>query len=356
MGTDSILAVIRDKEERSVNLRVDGIVDPVRRYWHGLSAAKKRTAVVIIGAVLGVIGLLAVAVCVPPHLVDTVGMGKSERLKAENDVRTTLVQTLGGTVLLLGLYFTARNISITREGQITDRFTKAIAQLGDGNLDVRLGGIYALERIAHESAKDHGPIMEVLTAFLREHAHRQPLLVEPPSKSESNAARVGPDAPPGLPADFQAIATVLGRRPEERRRDEGRALVLRDVDLCGADLVGAHLERVELRYAHLEKAILRYTHLEGAYLRDAHLEGANLRDAHMEKAILRDAHLEGADLRGALLKQANLIGAHLEGANLRDAHLEGANLAGAYLDGADLTGTHLDRVDLRDARASHQSS
>ena len=31
---------------------------------------------------------------------------------------------------------------------------------GDEKLEVRLGGIYALERIARDSEKDHGPIME----------------------------------------------------------------------------------------------------------------------------------------------------------------------------------------------------
>jgi hypothetical protein len=59
-----------------------------------------------------------------------------------------------------------KNHEIAREGQITDRFTKAIAQLGEQGpekLAVRLGGIYALERIARDSERDHWPMMEVLT-------------------------------------------------------------------------------------------------------------------------------------------------------------------------------------------------
>jgi len=32
---------------------------------------------------------------------------------------------------------------------------------------VRLGGIYALERIANESEQDHWPIMEVLCTYVR---------------------------------------------------------------------------------------------------------------------------------------------------------------------------------------------
>jgi hypothetical protein len=33
---------------------------------------------------------------------------------------------------------------------VTDRYTKAIEQLGSDRLDVRIGGIYALERVARD--------------------------------------------------------------------------------------------------------------------------------------------------------------------------------------------------------------
>jgi hypothetical protein len=63
---------------------------------------------------------------------------------------------------------------LTRQGQITERFTRAIDQLGHDRTEIRLGGIYALERIAKESEEDHWPIMEVLTAYVRQHAPWQP--------------------------------------------------------------------------------------------------------------------------------------------------------------------------------------
>ena len=91
--------------------------------------------------------------------------------KQESDTRTTVLQVIGGAVLFIGLYFTAKTLRTTQEGQITDRFTKAINQLGEAGperLPIRLGGIYALERIAKDSERDHWPIMEVLTAYLRE--------------------------------------------------------------------------------------------------------------------------------------------------------------------------------------------
>jgi len=61
-------------------------------------------------------------------------------------------------------------IRVSEEGHITDRFTKAIAQPGNTKLEVRLGGSYALERIAKDSPRDDWPIMEDLTTYVRERA------------------------------------------------------------------------------------------------------------------------------------------------------------------------------------------
>lgn len=54
--------------------------------------------------------------------------------------------------------------------RVTDRYTKSIEQLGSDKLDVRIGGVYALERIARDSSRDHPTVMEVLSAFIREQA------------------------------------------------------------------------------------------------------------------------------------------------------------------------------------------
>jgi hypothetical protein len=65
-------------------------------------------------------------------------------------------------------------LDIIRQGQLTEHFTKAIEQLGSEKLELRLGGIYSLERTAHEGKDYHWPIMEVLTSYIRRHAARKP--------------------------------------------------------------------------------------------------------------------------------------------------------------------------------------
>lgn len=78
----------------------------------------------------------------------------------------TQLLTLGAGVLAAGaLIFTARNfilsrhsveltrqtLKLTGQGQVTDRYTKAIDQPGPDKIDVRIGGINALQRIARDS-------------------------------------------------------------------------------------------------------------------------------------------------------------------------------------------------------------
>jgi hypothetical protein len=117
--------------------------------------------------------LVTLVFIVPDWLVRETALSKVELLKARNDVRTGLLAALGGAVALFGAlasgYVGFRQLQVNREGQITERFTRAIDQLGSEKLEVRLGGIYALERIARASKSDHTPIMEVLTAYVREH-------------------------------------------------------------------------------------------------------------------------------------------------------------------------------------------
>jgi hypothetical protein len=236
----------------------------------------------------------------------------ADRLKAQNDIRTTLIQALAGIGLLTGAFFTARTFILNKEGQITDRFTKAIGQLGNKNLDIRLGGIYALERIARESKRDQWPIMEVLTTYLREHF---------PASGADERSNEG-TLPDRLAADAQAVLTVIARR-KWREREPGW-LNLNDTDLRKAHLFEAHLEEALLGRARLEGANLSQAHLKGATLEHAHCEGAYLSQVHLEDAVLIKAHLQGAALIDAHLEGASLQGAHLEGAYLTQVHLEGA--------------------------------
>jgi len=234
---------------------------------------RRRLALGFAGAIvlLALLGWLVFAL-IPDLFAPTKGLSLEAQAKARNDVRTAALQLLGGTVLALGAYFTWQNVltnregrRIEREGQITERFTRAIDQLGNKELDVRLGGIYGLERIARDSQDDHGPVMEVLTAYVREHAPWSPSSEEPePSEGEAAAntprATEDPSRRPTTPTtDVQAALTVIGRR----ELDHGK-YAYRHLDLALTDLRGAKLEGAKLEWADLGGANLGGANLEGA--------------------------------------------------------------------------------------------
>jgi uncharacterized protein YjbI with pentapeptide repeats len=230
---------------------------------------------------------------------------------------------------------------------------RAVDQLGHPALDVRLGGIYSLERLARESPEHHPPIIEILAAYVREHA---PWPTRGTGRA-GNGSRPGAGTVAGAghgsearsrPAtDVQAGLTILGRRLLEQ--DTDAPLFLSYTALGGATLTGAHLERALLSGSSLDGADLFKAHLNAA-----DLEGASLRGAGLLLANLNDTVLWGANLEGARLYGANLEGAALKGANLKDAGLTGANLKdtglhGAVLTGADLTGANLEGAGLEGA-------
>src|SRR5271157_5408842 len=219
--------------------------------------------------------------------------------------------TLGAGLFAAGaLVFTARNFTVSRrtlelteQGQVTDRYTKAIEQLGSDKLDVRIGGIYALERVARDSPRDHPTVMEVLTAFIREHS-REPW---PPSDPG------GQEREQWTRPDVQAAVTVVGRRDRERDIPDRR------IDLAGASLHRARLTDADLTRARLTGAV-RLLPLIGADLIPA--------DARADASAM---DLTGADLTGARLTGADLTGARLTGASLHRARLDRTRLDSANL-------------------------
>jgi uncharacterized protein YjbI with pentapeptide repeats len=213
------------------------------------------------------------------------------------------------------------DIRLASERMLTERFTQAIGQLGSDKMEVRLGAIYALERISRDSEKDHWTVVETLAAFIRENA---PWREGNATHSEADDSAPHKSTTKIKPrTDVQAALTVLGRREHREEEKENQIIDLAETDLRGADLYLTHFESVILHGAHLEKASLGGANLEYAYLRETHLE----------KADLFGAHLENAKLIGANLAKANLTSADLRKAWLEGVVLFGCNFTGATIDG-----------------------
>ncbi|MCZ8291652.1 pentapeptide repeat-containing protein [Microcystis sp. LE19-59.1C] len=261
------------------------------------------------------------------------------------DVVKTIISALGliatllaGIGLIVNYFNSQAEMQLTQQRLITERFSKAVEQIGSGKEEVVIGGIYSLERIAKDSREDQWTIMEVLTSYIRKN-----------SPIPSNIQQLEPAARekaleklPSVSIPVQAALTVIGRRKVENVQAGDNLAETTDpnkikiLDLSRTNLRGANLNRANLNRANLDGA-----NLNGAKLWVAYLNGANLNGANLNGAKLWVAYLNGANLNGAYLNGANLNGAKLNRADLNRAYLNGADLNGAYLNGAILNGANL---------------
>ena len=207
-----------------------------------------------------------------------------------------------------------RQADTAQQSLLNERYERGAEMLGSDVLSVRLGGIYALQRLAQEHPEEyHLQIMRLMCAFVRY-----------PTEDQSFLDKQSTDEPtPLIRPDIDAAMAAFVNRDEQRLDIESEAHFT--VDLQTAKLRGAH-------YAH------------------ANLSGARLHRADMSKAELPNAHMSGSDLTCANLSEANLSRADLSYADLDDAELPNATLIrtlrGAIMTGATLTGANL--VDAND--------
>jgi Pentapeptide repeats (8 copies) len=284
----------------------------------------------------------------PPWLVDrSTGTAQPlsglDRAKAVTEERRTVLALFAGIAGAVTLWFTAQRQQLDRDANRTDRYAKAVEQLGDdAKPAVQLGGVYALERVALDSLRDRAAACDVLSAFVRQQAVK-PMRDSPLPGEESGDSSEQKGEATAIAEPVAAACTVLARQP------------IRDPTYPRPDLRDAYLAGVELSNANLSDAILYGTNLSDANLNradlsDAKLEGADLSDAYLNRANLNRANLAKANLRRAYLYGANLSHANLSGADLGDARLDGADLSHADLRGAVLIGANLYRVNLSDAK------
>lgn len=275
---------------------------------------------------------------------------KRDQVVLQNKVYETLVQGLGGAFFFVTAYLTWRNVKASEEKQITERFSQAVGLLGKTELEVRLGGIYALERIARDSQKDYWQIIEILTAYVRTKAQWKD-----ENTCISNEEAITHD----LSIDIQAVLTILKRRNSNETHIEPNHIDLSKTNLSFAYLKEANLDRANFNNACLKKinfhrASLRRARFWNADLTEADLKFAVLNDAELGRAILQkadlwEAKLQRAELISADFQQARLGCALLQGANLKRANLRQAKLKGAQLQSVKLSGKQVKQTNLEDA-------
>ncbi|MDP5308253.1 pentapeptide repeat-containing protein [Paracoccus sp. 2205BS29-5] len=345
--------------------------------WLGVRRAPDWSVARPLGGLVAVLlGLLFLGALISAMvlLVRTIGGGEGSL-----GTGALIVALLSAPFLIWNTVIRHRALEFQKEGHLTDRLAKAVEQLGaektvkkDGvettapNLEVRIGGLLSLERIAQDSTaydkgRDHVRVMEIICAYIRNNAPASDAVEFPlgdldplpddatPEQRDTHLKYVNLrgheggnlrdwySSLPGPREDIMLALRILERRSDKQRRIEaahGQEDVIEapwvfakscpelpepiEGEPHGAAVIEAFKRKIE----DWRDELSRY---DGYRL--------DLRRTCLQGADMSRFRLAGSRLDGARLDGANFCGARLEGANLTSATLQGVLLTPGRLEG-----------------------
>lgn len=285
----------------------------------------------------------------------------NERIKLELTSRNIYLQIIINLSIILPTLITLKKVNDNNKissqilenniySKTAEQFTKAIDQLGNDNLEIRLGAIYALEKIAINSDIYSRQVLEILTAYVREKSYSTTNFVQ----SQLDRFTI-----PTTPSDIQAILNILNKRKEFSQKINDFRINLFKSNLQYADLKMSNFRDANLKHTNLKCADLLLAEFTKADVKYANFEYADLSFAKLGKADFRytrftyakfnnakcfNTDFRSCDLKYAVFSKANLSSAMFWNADLQDADLSYTNLNNTVFIDANLKGANLKDV------------
>jgi hypothetical protein len=337
--------------------------------------------VLIIVLAVGIVGVLATFIAAVFHLGPYQEKATDEAIR---NIGLFIAAVIGVPFIAWRSWTAKRQADITEQGHITDRINKAVQGIGaektvrrqrtnrrgsllfeddaEGkpnfkkpvfdeltvpNLEVRIGSIYALERVGNDSEPDRAHIFEILSAYLSNNFDAQEPFPYPPLERFSTD-----EHDPNLDVRFRGQSDGLGRdwaNKLRRPRPDTLAavsVILRCIKKFGTNekeggtpaltFVGANLQRVDFLGANLA----------GARFEGCQFDGANLEKSDLSNAEFLNCSLIGASINGAVLSGTRFSQSRLECINagniksMSGCSFWDCDCSGSMFDDSDLSETH----------------
>jgi len=293
-----------------------------KQRFRAFANAKATKTTAFIFAIPAAIAIaVGIAVTIYSHLYRMTPTGMP---RIPEHLRNLIFMTAGLITFAISIWrarIADKQANIAEKKQSTDRFNRAIEQLGKSDkefLFMRIGAIQALERIGNDSRGDLPAIIRLLAGFAR--------------KTSIDENKENPAASTPLDAT-EAVAALA-------RLNDNHLEFLREQNIF-INLSGSRFHELLLYTPNLTRFTLRYCDLSNADLWGANLSNTQLWDTNLSSAYLMNADLSGADLLHTNLSNANLWFANLSSATLWDADLSNAYIENSNFSGADLSGANI---------------
>lgn len=274
------------------------------------------------GAIFVVAGLWAWWALPAALLINAGKLTDAERVVALATNRQSVLLAFGGLIAVVGVIATVYrltyehvNTELQQDSDRTDRFARAIDQLGSERPAVQNGGIYALARVAKDSPNDSPAVGQVLAAFVRTLATGGERVTEP---------------------ERSAILALASGGFSDLDLGEVRAAGLR---LREASFVRATLGQADLSGVNLDSANLTGCEMLGTSGTNWSAKGGDFDSATLSGCDFHIVDFTDASFRRASIHESKFAYATLTGASFRGATLWGVDFSFARIKG---------KVDLKD--------
>ncbi len=281
------------------------LVIGIRQEWAKITILKATYIIIasVVGFALFILFILLYSqiLSLQCNIPTTADLSTMNETKVRN-LAIAFLGTITGLAALFGVYLAIRRTEESKrqsdsaesqartaqQGLITDDINKATERLaknkkgGEPEIEVRLGALYALERIAEYNERDHMQILEMLCSYIRTNS---------PRKTRSSKEEQ-------LREDIQKALTVIGRRggwTSGQKSLAKEAAQRYRMDLQDCDLRGAILSRANLRGARFLNSNMNH----------ATFDNADLSNTWFEDTVLNDAWFSGAKMDRAWSYQCN---------------------------------------------------
>ena len=254
-----------DRARRATRLVV-AFIQRSRRTGYSVAnftQSKRGLLVLLVLAVAAAVGVWSLV-----HFWDWLQTVSDDKESGSTTIRNIGLVIAGVIALPLALWrswVAHRQADTADQNLLNERYQQGAQMLGSDVLAVRLGGIYALQRLANDYPEHyHIETMKLFCAFVRNPTGD----VGVPSVTNSRGRDPLEEIEgPKLREDVQSIMNVIGSRSKmaiDLEENDGYTLNLRGASLVGALLQHANLSSADLDRADFKHAVLRNTDLSGA--------------------------------------------------------------------------------------------
>ncbi len=216
---------------------------------------------------------------------------------------------------------------INERGRITESIGQAITQIGafngeKPNIEVRLGGLYSLQRIMYDSQRDALSIVKILYAYVRENLKRDKDTRDKLKEYNKQNFSRPEEKPFPLPEDIVSALNIISQFNKDRKNKFGINAPEVQSDFTYADFTNYSIRDVDFSY-------ISFSH--------ADFSGSNLVSVIFSNAVLFSVNFSDTQLSVVNFSDTRFLYGKFCEVSLGSGNFSGADLSNLDLSGADLT-------------------